>query len=111
MDVLPYRATIFLRPVGLHCGQMELMERSFAKEADAVFWCRVMCEAESQATGVWMVARSKGGRMLELTREQGLSSAVGQTAVNQLIAGELGPVLGGPAIPSGSPLGGIDQVG
>jgi hypothetical protein len=77
MEPLPYRATIFLRPIGLHCGQLELMERSFAKEADAVFWCRVMTEAEPQATGVWFVARSKGGRLLEMTREQGFSAVPG----------------------------------
>ena len=116
MDSLPYRATIFLRPVGLHCGPMELMERSFAKENDAVFWCRVMCEAEAQATGVWMVVRSKGGRMLELTSEQGLASAFGLAAVNQLMGAEgsadLGRVLGGPAIHPESPLGGgMDPIG
>jgi len=119
MDSLPYRATIFLRPVGLHCGQMELMERSFAKESDAVFWCRVMCEAEAQATGVWMVARSKGGRMLELTSEQGLASIVGGlSAVNQLMAaegpaGSLGRALGGPAVGVGpeAPLGSLSPIG
>ena len=115
MDSLPYRATIFLRPVGLHCGQMELMERSFAKESDAVFWCRVMCEAEAQATGVWMVARSKGGRMLELTCEQGLASIVGPNAVNQLVAaegpGELGRVLGGTSVRPESTLGGLGPIG
>jgi hypothetical protein len=116
MDLLPYRATIFLRPAGLSCGQLELMERSFAKENDAVFWCRVMCEADPQATGVWMVARSKGGRMLELTSEQGLASAVGQAAMNQLMttgpgAAELGSVLAGTTIRPKSPLVGMDPMG
>lgn len=94
---------------------MELMERSFAKETDAVFWCRVMCEAEAQATGVWMVARNKGGRMLELTSEQGLASIAGVAAVNQLMAadgvGELGRVLGGPGGRPESPLGNMGPIG
>ena len=95
MESLPYRATVFLRPAGLDCepfggpfgcridglGSMELMERMFATEADAVRWCRVMTEGRSEAAGIWMVARSKGGRMLELRREHGLMAAALEVAL------------------------------
>jgi hypothetical protein len=77
MDSLPYRATVFLRPRGLHCGRIELMERNFAQEADAAVWCRVMSEAEPLATGVWMIAESRGGRMLAVTREERFAAAMG----------------------------------
>ncbi len=98
MDSLPYRATIFMRPVGLHCGQLEMMERNFAQESDAVFWCKVMSEADSRATGVWLVAVSKGGRVLSVTREEGLSLANGlgvSVATTDLTANRLDAVLGG----------------
>ncbi len=89
-NTLPYRATIFLKSGATpEVGQLmrsscesshyepiealELMERSFAKEADAVVWCNVMTEAEPLATGVWFVAKSLGGRMLVVTRETGLA--------------------------------------
>ena len=77
MEALPYRATVFLRPGGSGCTAeddvpTELMERRFARERDAVEWCRVMTEAQSGATGIWLVARSAAGRSLELTRENGV---------------------------------------
>lgn len=75
MDSLPYRATIFMRPVGLPCGRIDMMERSFAKEADAVFWCKVRTEAEPNATGVWTVSECRGGRMLTIIREENFALA------------------------------------
>jgi hypothetical protein len=97
MDSLPFRATIFMRPVGLHCGQLELMERHFAQEADAVFWCKVMTEAEPHATGAWMVARSRGGRRLEMTHEQGLGGLAG---LPQPVDDHLAGVLAGAGMPA-----------
>ena len=76
---MPYRATVLMRyadHMGLPCEQMELVERHFAKEADAIVWCRVMTEAEPHATGVWFVACEKAGRSLTVTRENGLSAAI-----------------------------------
>ena len=101
LESLPYRATIFLRPVGLHYGQLELMERNFAKEADATVWCRVMTEAEPRATGAWMVAKSNGGRVLKLTHEQGLESVTGRAEGRLAVpAGdELADVLGRAGLP------------
>ena len=75
MDTLPYRATVFLRPAEPPCGQIELMERLFAGEADAVCWCRVMIQADPRATGAWMVVKARRGRVLELARESGLLAA------------------------------------
>jgi hypothetical protein len=77
MEALPYRATVFLRPDGPRGteeddGPVELIERRFARERDAVEWCRVMTEAQRGATGIWLVARSMPGRSLELTRENGV---------------------------------------
>lgn len=103
MDALPYRATIFLRPVGLHCGQIDLMERSFAREADAVFWCKVMSEAEPHATGVWLVAESKGGRMLTVTREENFALASGVAGTPAETREALGALLHGQ--PSGHAAG------
>jgi hypothetical protein len=79
MEALPYRATVFLRPGGPRGteeddgdGPAELIERRFARERDAVEWCRVMTEAQPGATGIWLVARLARGRSLELTRENGV---------------------------------------
>ena len=90
-ESLPYRATVFLRCVDVRENDsgrrdtnasepglpvppesVDLMERCFAKEDDAVIWCNVMSEAEPQATGVWFVALSRGGRLMTITREDGL---------------------------------------
>ena len=102
-ESLPYRATVFLRPMGLHCGQLELMERNFARESDAAVWCRVMTEAEPRATGAWMVAKSKGGRLLKLTREQGMESLTGRPEGRMAVAvarDELAEVLGRAGLPA-----------
>src|SRR4051812_8918682 len=76
MEALPYRATVFLRPDGPQSTEdgppVELMERRFARERDAIDWCRVMTEAKCGSIGIWLVARSKPGRSLELTRENGV---------------------------------------
>lgn len=56
---------------------MELMERMFADEADAVSWCRVMTAAKHESTGVWMVAKAKPGRTWSVACEQGISSNTG----------------------------------
>lgn len=96
MDSLPYRATIFMRPVGLHCGQIDMMERSFAREADAVFWCKVRSEAEPNATGVWIVSECRGGRMLTITREENFALANGFDApAHSLAHAPFGSLLGG----------------
>jgi len=92
MEALPYRATVFLRPGGPRGteddGPVELMERRFARERDAIEWCRVMTEAQCGATGIWLVARSKPGRSLELTRENGVL-----TPLDPLPAEEMEPVV------------------
>jgi hypothetical protein len=78
MEALPYRATVFLRPDRPRRteddGPVELIERRFARERDAIDWCRVMTEAKRGSTGIWLVARSLPGRSLELTRENGVLS-------------------------------------
>ena len=51
---------------------LDLMERSFARESDALLWCNVMSEAEPQATGLWYVAMSRGGRSMSITRNSEL---------------------------------------
>jgi hypothetical protein len=87
MEALPYRATVFLRPGGSRSteddGPMELMERRFARERDAVEWCRVMTEAQRGATGIWLVARSTAGRSLELMRENGVLTRLDAVEVRE----------------------------
>lgn len=73
MGVLPYRATVFICG---GCEPLNLIERDFARETDAVKWCRVMTEAKDFATGQWMVARKAGAREREVTRENGLGTPV-----------------------------------
>lgn len=97
MDSLPYRATIFMRPVGLHCGQIDMMERSFAREADAVFWCKVRSEAEPNATGAWIVSECRGGRMLTIVREENFALASRfEAPVVPAARAAFGPLLGPP---------------
>ena len=98
MEALPYRATVFLRPGASRCteaeaedGPTELMERRFARERDAVEWCRVMTEAQRGATGIWLVARSTAGRSLELLRENGVMTPLDPLPVDE--ADESRPVL------------------
>jgi hypothetical protein len=90
MEALPYRATVFLRPGGSRSAEddgpmelMELMERRFARERDAVEWCRVMTEAQRGATGIWLVARSTAGRSLELMRENGVLTRLDAAEVRE----------------------------
>ena len=98
MEALPYRATVFLRPDGPQSTEdgppVELMERRFARERDAIDWCRVMTEAQCGATGIWLVARSKPGRSLELTRENGVLTPLDPLAADEADeANEMEPVL------------------
>lgn len=118
MGSLPYRAMVFLRQGPMRAmhiadgpddierqrGQdgaipLDLMERCFAREADAVQWCSVMSEAEPQATGAWFVTASRGGRMMRITREAGLSSTIGVAAVGSS-AEALGDVLAAAGMPA-----------
>ena len=96
MEALPYMATVFLRLGGPRRtegddGPVELIERRFARERDAIDWCRVMTEGQCGATGIWLVARSKPGRSLELTRENGVLTPVDPLPANE--ADEMQPVL------------------
>jgi hypothetical protein len=98
MEALPYRATVFLRPGGPRRteddGPVELMERRFARERDAIDWCRVMTEAQGGSTGIWLVARSKPGRSLELTRENGVLTPLDPLPVEEVEEpDEMQPVL------------------
>lgn len=72
---LQFRATVFLRPT-VDGEPVTLMERHFAKEGDAVTWCRVMTEAQPQASGLWFVAAARNGRVLALAREAGIAQAI-----------------------------------
>ncbi len=71
MLILPYRATVFLDCGSGESLRLEMMERHFQKEADAIAWCKTMTVAQTEATGSWMVASSKGGRSLIITRAAG----------------------------------------
>jgi hypothetical protein len=116
MESLPYRATVLLRPHTIPAcrdeyfaitgstsrefetgGELQLMERFFAREADAVQWCNVMAEAEPQATGAWFVAVCAGGRVLRVAREAGAFSSApagigrGQRVISDELEGALFP--------------------
>jgi len=73
MDRVPYRATVFLRSRDAQIGQMEMIEREFAREGDAAVWCRIMAQAKEGATGAWIVARVQPGRSLTIVRASGIN--------------------------------------
>jgi hypothetical protein len=66
MDTLSFRATVFLQTGESPAGRIEMLERYFLRQADATTWCQVMTQAMSGACGSWMVARTLGGRVMEL---------------------------------------------
>ncbi len=71
MLILPYRATVFLEAEEGEGRRLEMIERHFQKEADAVTWCKTMTIAQARSNGAWMVASSAGGRSLTITRAVG----------------------------------------
>ena len=89
MLLLPYRATVFLEAEDGEGRRLEMIERHFKKEADAVSWCKTMTIAQIRSNGAWMVASSNGGRSLTITRAAGFPIVAEPLAYEGLVAAEM----------------------